>query len=191
MASEKDYLESIMGNAKKLLELANKHSMVFAINVDKRDLKKIDDELDNMVEAISDEVSESHIPLIKEAEKKGQPENAKELVKVLNDHLKSKKVTAFGGKSGMWGTSETLKTYKISKVTSNYADGNFLSLDVYLVGYDDSSPLIYTDPTFLKSLTDLINSTSAKNFIKSINYSEHGMQGKNFVNLDVTTKNMK
>ena len=44
---------------------------------------------------------------------------------------------------------------------------------------------------FMKSLKDLIKQTTVTSLIKGINCSEHGMQGHDYVNLDVSVRALK
>ena len=139
--------------------------------------------------------------LLKEAVQRNDPSSqvkVEHLVAQLNKDLRGKEVKAFP-KSFVADNLDTkakeirgTQTFKISSVRSPYNDpdtGNkdtFISLDIVLKGYNaEVYGLIYTDSIFLRSLKDLIKQTSVASLIKDIHYSEHGMQGDDYVNLDV------
>lgn len=87
------------------------------------------------------------------------------------------------------------QTFKILNVSSTYSDfdtgtkDTFVSLDVALKGYNAHTyDFIYNDATFLRSFKELVKQTSVGSLVKQINYSEYGMQGDNYVNLDVSIR---
>lgn len=53
-----------------------------------------------------------------------------------------------------------------------------------------SHDLIYTDPLFLKELRNLLKSIGIKGG-RGVDYSEHGLQGRDYVSLDVGTTFIK
>lgn len=118
--------------------------------------------------------------------------SVKDFVKQLNDVLKGEEVTAFGktGK-GLWGQNDEPKTFKIDKVVLHYLDDEnpVGTIDVFLQGYKAKNDgLIYTDKTFIKSFKDLLKEKGFFSKFKYVEYSEQGMQGTNFVNMDVEFK---
>lgn len=112
--------------------------------------------------------------------------------------LVGKKLKAFGpnGK-GLYGKNPKEIAYKVDKVVCNYYanDDKFASIDVYLADYEargrdrdgnklEEGGLIYTDKVFIASLNKALK--AAKVNYKYAGYSEYGMQGRDFVNLDVS-----
>lgn len=124
-------------------------------------------------------------------------EFANKATKMLNKQLKGKKVNAFGPKGkGLWGVATDVKTFKIKNVTVNYVDDDllqypkkkdiFASIDIELDGYEEKdNGLIYTDKVFINDIKKLFRDTKLG---ISVNYSEQGMQGDTFVNLDARLK---
>lgn len=100
--------------------------------------------------------------------------------------LVGKKVKAFGPKGkGLWGVADDEIEYTISKVSFPYMDDeySFVSMNVYLKDYNSKKAgLIYTDKTFLKNLKDILKRGG---ITPKIDYSEQGLQGKDYVNFDV------
>jgi len=143
-----------------------------------------------------------------------QLDGTAEVVSALKQYLTGKKIVAFGkGGGGLWGTDHEQHVYNISKVRSTYHDDDFVSVDIYLDDYSSSGiklgnslehaklkakgqthrgGLIYTDRNFKRHLKELISKSPALSAaIRSIDYSEQGMQGRNYVNLDVTIRKPK
>ena len=116
----------------------------------------------------------------------------KDFMKQVNLILKGEEVTAFGKKSkGLWGQSDEPKTFKIDKVVLHYLDDEdpVGTIDVYLQGYKSKdNGLIYTDKAFLASFRALLKEKGLFSKFKYVEYSEQGMQGNNFVNMDVEFK---
>lgn len=119
----------------------------------------------------------------------------------LNKELKGKEVNAFTKRYVAPTTDRKgndvkgTQTFNIRSVDAVYVDfdysdkDTFISLDVHLKGYNtEAHDLIYTDTVFLRAIKDLIKKTSVGVAIKSIDYSEHGMQGDSHVNLDVVVR---
>jgi hypothetical protein len=101
--------------------------------------------------------------------------------------MPGKIVQAFGKNShGSWGSGAQTVFYKIKKVDFPYMDEEEDvpdNVNIYLVGYKEPKHgLIYTDKVFEKS----INQVAAG--LATLDYSEQGMQGANFVNMDVVFK---
>lgn len=76
------------------------------------------------------------------------------------------------------------KKYKVKECVCNYVQpgkdpsGDFYSVNVFLEDYEAEEYFLYDDWTFEKELDKLIP-------IFKTSYSESGMQGKDFINLDV------
>lgn len=103
--------------------------------------------------------------------------------------LSGKRLTAFGGKSGLWGANAEPVEFEVSEAEVVYGDAEsddgFVSLNIRLKDYQvDQYGLIYTDPTFLGSLRALLAQAGMDG--EALNYSEAGMQGSDYVNLDVS-----
>lgn len=206
MVSPAERLKSIIHFAKELLsysQAGGDKEHAFNLVADSKALAEADDALDSMLEALKDKLKEEvevaveqkteiQLSLLKEVASKDSPKTPKDVVKLLKAQLKGREVNAFGAKSeGLYGSSKATHAYKIAKVESSYNDGKeFVSLDLHLGKYDARKEpgLIYTDKAFLNSLRALVKALPVGKYVKSINYSEHGMQGNNYVNLDVTVK---
>ena len=137
-----------------------------------------------------------------------EPTNPKEVVDALSHALVGKKITAFGpGGKGLWGDHPEVQTYRIKRIVPHLykEDGEYQdwgNIDIYLDGYHHAGikgkdakgnvtilgGLIYTDKTFEKHLKDLLRTVPAMKFVKSLGYSEQGMQGNTYVNLDIDFK---
>jgi len=133
------------------------------------------------------------------------PSGPKEVIDRLSKALVGKKITAFGPNGrGLWGDHHEVQSYRIKRVVGHLGpmdDGEpeWGNIDIHLDGYhaggvkgkdEKGNPtilggMIYTDRTFEKHLKALLHSVPAMKYVKSIGYSEQGMQGKNFVNLDI------
>jgi hypothetical protein len=105
--------------------------------------------------------------------------------KLLND-LVGQKVKAFGiGSHNVWGRSDTIKTYTITKVICPNLDEEEVDevyLDVYLKGYDaEQHGLIHTDSNFLKSIKKILADKGYKS--EYLDYAGQIMQGENFVGM--------
>ena len=113
----------------------------------------------------------------------------KDFMKQVNLVLKDEEVTAFGKNSnGLWRRSDEPKTFKIDKVVLHYLgdEDPVGTIDVYLQGYRSKhNGFIYADKAFLESFKALLKEKGLMNKFEYIEYSEHGMQGSNFVNMDV------
>jgi hypothetical protein len=86
---------------------------------------------------------------------------------------------------GFW--SETAKEVRITEVRMTYIDPEegYGLLNIYFNTDDwrpDRDGLIYTDSLFIKELRDFLTSQGYAG--DDVGYSEQGMQGDNFVNLD-------
>lgn len=115
--------------------------------------------------------------------------------------LTGEEVAAFGktGK-GLWGKNAEEHEYLIKKcsVAGKYLinEGNtkkfeMWSVDLKIVLSDynaEKDGLIYTDKTFLAHIKNLLLPLDVMSYIKSVDYTEHGMQGKNFVSMEITLK---
>src|SRR5271154_5170783 len=148
--------------------------------------------------------------LIKEAavNEAAEPTNPKEVVDALSRFLVGKKITAFGPKGGgLWGDHPEVQTYRIKRIVAHLTPGDragddWGNIDIYLDGYHGGGVkgkdakgnhtilggLIYTDKTFEKHLKDLLAGVPAMKYVKSLGYSEQGMQGSKFVNMDIDFK---
>lgn len=87
---------------------------------------------------------------------------------------------------GLWGMKKNLiLVNKIVAVIDKHFDPYFGELRVYFdrrTWNVDKHGLIYTDPLFLKQLKALLKK---KGFSGSVEYSEQGMQGNDYVSLDI------
>lgn len=86
---------------------------------------------------------------------------------------------------GLWSTKQA--AVRIIDLEVPYVDGD-LSFGELRVYFDvntwdvDQHGLVYPDPLFLDELRTYLN---AQGYYASVHYSEQGMQGRNFVSLDV------
>jgi hypothetical protein len=137
-----------------------------------------------------------------------EPTNPKEVVDALSKALVGKKITAFGPKGGgLWGDHPEVQTYRIKRIVAHLSPGDragddWGNFDIYLDGYHGGGVkgkdakgnhtilggLIYTDKTFEKHLKELLAGVPAMKYVKSIGYSEQGMQGSKYVNFDIDFK---
>lgn len=89
-------------------------------------------------------------------------------------------VKAFGPKSkGYWGRSKKILAYKINDIVMEEGD-NYDNYRVYLENYVDKDPLIYTDETFENNIIKLLKD------LGETEYTEQGMQGRNYVSMSIT-----
>lgn len=103
--------------------------------------------------------------------------------------LTGKRLTAFGGERGLWGKHAEPIEFEVSEAEVVYGDAEsengFVSLNIRLSGYQaDQHGLIYTDSTFLASLKAVLAQAGMDG--EALHYSEAGMQGDDYVNLDVS-----
>jgi hypothetical protein len=101
------------------------------------------------------------------------------------DYLIGRQIHAFGPKGrGLWGSNSTEVAYTIKKTKIEYYDSEYRSIDIriYLNGYTASKyGLIYTDEVFEKEIKTMMSGFK-------VEYTEQGMQGSNYVSLNVTLK---
>lgn len=100
---------------------------------------------------------------------------------MLIKKLLGQTVKAFGPKSkGYWGRSEKIHTYKINDIVIE-PEKDYDNYRIYLENYDaDSDPLIYTDETFENNIIKLLKG------LGETEYTEQGMQGRNYVSMTIT-----
>lgn len=103
----------------------------------------------------------------------------KEEVMTLVSHLINNQIRGKSIKSGRG------KSYKVKIADCRYVDldgdssfEHFYSVDVYLENYNAVNYFLYDDDVFEKNLNSMIE-------YFDISYSESGMQGNDYVNLDV------
>ena len=97
--------------------------------------------------------------------------------------------SVYTGGNGLW--SDVVRAVKIVGINVPYIDeeGDFGELRVHFdtATWDVSEDgLIYTDKQFLKELSDLLTNMGLPG--DDVSYSEQGMQGANYVSLDVGEK---
>lgn len=100
---------------------------------------------------------------------------------MISNLLVGKKVKAFGKDSdGYWGKSDSEAEFTITKIEVNYdIEENYGDVNIYLASYYASKyGLIYTDKKFEEDIHKLIKDSGF-----SLDYSEQGMQGNNYVNM--------
>jgi hypothetical protein len=91
---------------------------------------------------------------------------------------------------GYWSATEKFVT--INRVRVAYLDdeGDFGELRAYFDPVEwnvDNDGLIYTDPAWMHSFRECMKTLGFSDAaVKAIHYSEQGMQGDNFVSMDVT-----
>lgn len=90
--------------------------------------------------------------------------------------------------SGLWsaGNGRKVKIYALELEGVDEEDFEYGTLNAYftLKSWDpDKHGLIYTDDKFLKEFRKLLNSIGLPG--RNVYYSEQGMQGDNYVNMDV------
>lgn len=103
--------------------------------------------------------------------------------------LVGKRLTAFGGKRGLWGANAEPIEFEVSEAEVIYGDAEskhgFVSLNIRLKDYQAGQHgLVYTDPVFLDSLKAVLAQAGMDG--EALHYSEAGMQGDDYVNLDVS-----
>lgn len=90
---------------------------------------------------------------------------------------------------GFWSSKQKeIKVIEIELLSKHvYKNGFFGELAVYFEGWNVSTDgLIYTDPLFLKELKDSFKKLGfSDSALERIEYSEQGMQGDDYVSLDV------
>ena len=90
---------------------------------------------------------------------------------------------------GLWSNTEALVKVIGAQLAYENDEGDFGELRIY---FDTKSwnvkklGLIYTDPQFLEELREHL--TNSKLAGKDVDYSEQGMQGDDYVSLDVGKK---
>lgn len=102
---------------------------------------------------------------------------------MISSLLVGKKVKAFGKDSkGYWGNSDSSEEYIITKVEVNYdVEENYGDVNIFLTDYYAGRyGLIYTDKKFEEDIHKLIKDSGLR-----LEYSEQGMQGGNYVNMDL------
>lgn len=116
----------------------------------------------------------------------------------LNKDLAGNIVKAFGVDSeGFWGYCDQEVEFKISEIGIDYISTDdlylkkpklFAGINVFLENYNPNLKygLIYTDPKFIKTFKKLVKLKGYNS--KDFNYSEQGMQGDSYVNLDADLK---
>jgi hypothetical protein len=101
------------------------------------------------------------------------------------NYLVGQEIHAFGPKGkGLWGSNDTVVTYVIRNTQVGYMDleEKFFTLNIYLNKYNSNKyGLIYTDNVFEREIKKMIPEFH-------VSFSEQGMQGENYVNLDVDYK---
>jgi hypothetical protein len=114
---------------------------------------------------------------------------------LLDAEIKGLYVSAFGPRGlGLWGRNEDkIIQYKIKKIEFAYEDKDdpeYVQINVYLDKYDYKKyGLIYTDDTFERSFNFLVKHSKLGRYVRgSISYTEQGMQGKDFVSMELNTK---
>ncbi len=92
--------------------------------------------------------------------------------------------------NGYW--SSTKKIVSINRVALNYLDdeGQFGELVAYFDPKEwdiDNDGLIYSDMGWMRSFKECLKTLGfSDQALKAISYSEQGMQGQNYVSMDVT-----
>jgi len=107
----------------------------------------------------------------------------KALELILMNKLLGQKVKAFGSKGqGYWGTSSRVHTYKINDIVIEDPDDNtYDNFRIYLEKYNSTKDgYIYTDNTFEANINELIKD------LGDLDYTEQGMQGKNYVSMTIS-----
>jgi hypothetical protein len=104
-------------------------------------------------------------------------------------------VTHTGDINGLW--SQAAKSVQVLRVELAYCndEGDFGELRAYFntASWDvNEDGLIYTDGIWLDEFRALMRSLGfTRNAVNAIGYSEQGMQGDNYVSLDVDTDFMR
>lgn len=116
----------------------------------------------------------------------------KELQDLINIKLQQREIEAFGPDShGLYGPDDDnpiIYTIQDVHFYSDYVDDEAGSINVYLRGYNDKGDVaIYTDSKFLKNIRKLLGLRPGSLLV---DYSEAGMQGRNFVNLDILPRKL-
>lgn len=111
---------------------------------------------------------------------------------VFTDSITAKKTDATLETSGRGLWSSEARKVRITAVGLGYVDdaGNFGELRVFFNSKDwntEKHGLIYTDPKFIAGLRKHLTSMGLRN-VNDVDYSEQGMQGDNYVSLDVGKK---
>jgi hypothetical protein len=197
------------GEEDKARKLQKKKDKIERVHIDRVGelYNEVEDIRLNMLDRAAQEEDQSSSEREEKAEKKAkviveQEANVKKFSAIGKAllKLKGKKVKAFGpGGQGLWGDAEEEQEYKISEVkwetgVKSTVNGDQSDVDmydkwipirVYLEDYRESTHgLVYTDKTFKRSLKSMMKKTKElKDF--RVSYTEQGMQGRNYVSLDV------
>ena len=106
--------------------------------------------------------------------------------------MKLRTATARTNGTGLW--SRTAKTIRLTRVTLEEVndDCTYGEIRVYFNRNDwnvDRYGLIYTDPMFLADLKEVFRARSIES--SSLDYTEQGMQGPDYVSLQGSQKMLK
>lgn len=93
---------------------------------------------------------------------------------------------------GLWSSYKTAVKLLRCEVSYENEEGSFGELRIFFDKNSwncDKLGLIYTDPGFMNDFRDILVSHGfTKSVVKSVDYSEHGMQGDYFVSCDIGKK---
>lgn len=114
----------------------------------------------------------------------------KDAIKLFTDLFVGQTIKAFGEDSDcLWANQPKELSFKVVEVDVPYVaeEGykGFISVNMRLQDYDEEKiGSVYTDTKFLKNVRDIVEQANLNP--DSINYSEYGLQGKDYVNFDVS-----